>query len=162
VDAGVRIGALTNVTLVARRLGAVGRICVASPAYLERRGTPAVPADLNGHELVQSTSVRGVPEWRFRAGGREQVVRFTPRLRVNDVEAVLSAAREAFGIARLLSYQAAPDLQAGRLVRVLADYEPEPVPVHLVLPSARHMPPRLRSFVDFALAEFAALDVINA
>jgi DNA-binding transcriptional LysR family regulator len=89
-------------------------------------------------------------------------VRFTPRLLVNDVEGVLHAAREGFGIARALSYQVAPDLAAGSLVRILADYEPPPLPVHLVYPSARHMAPRLRAFVDFAVAELGRLEPISA
>jgi DNA-binding transcriptional LysR family regulator len=161
IDAGVRIGPLAGQSLVARRLGAVGRVTVASPAYLARRGDPATPGDLGGHELIQSTSVRGVAEWRFHGAGREHVVRYSPRLRINDVEAVLAAARDGFGIARALSYQVEPDLQAGLLRRVLADYEPEPLPVHLVLPSARHMPPRLRSFIDFAVADFAGLTLLR-
>ena len=161
VDAAVRIGALTNLSLVARPLGAVRRVVVASPDYLARRGTPHTPADLGEHELIQSTAVRGVPEWRFGADGREHVVRFAPRLRVNDTEAVVAAARGGFGIARVLSYQAAPELEAGSLVRLLPGYEPAPAPVHLVLPSARHMAPRLRGFIDFAVAEFARLDVIR-
>jgi DNA-binding transcriptional LysR family regulator len=102
-----------------------------------------------------------VAEWRFRGEGREHVVRYGPRLRMNDVEAVLAAARDGFGIARALSYQVEPDLQAGLLRRLLADYEPEPLPVHLVLRSSRHMAPRLRAFVDFAVGEFAALAVIR-
>jgi DNA-binding transcriptional LysR family regulator len=161
VDAAVRIGALSTLSLVARQLGRVGRVTVASPAYLERRGTPAVPADLAGHELIMSTSVRSVAEWRFRAGTREHVVRYSPRLRVNDVEAMLAAACDGFGIARALSYQVEPLLRVGVLRRVLDDYEPEALPVHLVLPSSRHMPPRLRAFVDFAVAQFAALDVLR-
>jgi DNA-binding transcriptional LysR family regulator len=161
IDAAVRIGPLATVSLVARRLGAVSRVTVASPAYLDRHGTPHVPADLAGHELIMSTSVRSVAEWRFRGEGREHVVRYAPRLRMNDVEAVLAAARDGFGIARALSYQVEPDLQAGLLRRLLADYEPEPLPVHLVLRSSRHMAPRLRAFVDFAVGEFAALAVIR-
>jgi DNA-binding transcriptional LysR family regulator len=161
IDAAVRIGPLATVSLVARRLGAVSRVTVASPAYLDRHGTPRVPADLAGHELIMSTSVRSVAEWRFRGEGREHVVRYAPRLRMNDVEAVLAAARDGFGIARALSYQVEPDLQAGLLRRLLADYEPEPLPVHLVLRSSRHMAPRLRAFVDFAVGEFAALAVIR-
>jgi DNA-binding transcriptional LysR family regulator len=167
IDAGVRIGPLAGQTLVARRLGSVGRMAVASPAYLARRGEPATPGDLGAHELIQLTSVRGVAEWRFHGphagteGAREHVVRYAPRLRINDVEAVLAAARDGFGIARALSYQVAADLAAGRLRRVLPDYEPAPLPVHLVLPSARHMPPRLRSFVDFAVADFAGLDLLR-
>jgi DNA-binding transcriptional LysR family regulator len=161
IDAAVRIGPLATMSQVARRLGEVRRVTVASPAYLERRGTPAAPAGLAGHELIMSTSVRSVAEWRYRAGGREQVVRYSPRLRMNDVEAVLGAARDGFGIARALSYQVEPDLRSGALVRLLEDYEPEALPVHLVLPSARHMAPRLRAFVDFAVGEFAALELIS-
>jgi DNA-binding transcriptional LysR family regulator len=136
-------------------------VTVASDAYLDRHGTPAVPADLAHHELIMSTSVRSVAEWRFRADGREHVVRYSPRLRMNDVEAVLASARDGFGIARALSYQVEPDLRAGLLRRLLADFEPEPLPVHLVMPSARHMAPRLRAFVDFAVAEFAGVEVIR-
>jgi DNA-binding transcriptional LysR family regulator len=161
IDAALRIGALANLSLVARRLGEVRRVTVASPAYLDRRGTPLVPADLAGHELIMSTAVRTLAEWRFRADGREHVVRYSPRLRMNDVEAMLGAARDGFGIARALSYQVEPDLRTGALRRLLADYEPEPAPVHLVMPSSRHMAPRLRAFVDFAVREFAALDVIR-
>jgi DNA-binding transcriptional LysR family regulator len=161
VDAAVRIGALSNQSLVARRLGQVRRVTVASPDYLARSGTPSKPAELAGHELIMSTSVRSVAEWRFREGGREHVVRYSPRLRVNDVEAMLAASCDGFGIARALSYQVEPLLRAGALHRILADFEPEPLPVHLVLPSSRHMPPRLRAFVDFAVARFAALAVLG-
>jgi DNA-binding transcriptional LysR family regulator len=161
IDLAVRIGPLAHVSLVARRLGEVRRVTVASPAYLDRHGTPHAPADLAGHELIMSTSVRSVAEWRFRGEGREHVVRYAPRLRMHDVAAGLAAARDGFGIARALSYQVEPDLQAGLLRRLLADYEPEPLPVHLVLRSSRHMAPRLRAFVDFAVGEFAALAVIR-
>jgi DNA-binding transcriptional LysR family regulator len=161
IDAAVRIGPLAHMSLVARRLGEVRRVTVASPDYLERRGTPDTPAALAGHELIMSTAVRNLAEWRYRMDGREHVVRYSPRLRINDVEAMLAAARDGFGIARALSYQVAPDLAAGRLLRLLPDYEPDGVPVHLVLRSSRHMPPRLRAFVDFATAEFAALALIR-
>ena len=161
IDAAVRIGPLAHMSLVARRLGEVRRVTVASPDYLERRGTPDTPAALAGHELIMSTAVRNLAEWRYRMDGREHVVRYSPRLRINDTEAMLAAARDGFGIARALSYQVAPDLAAGRLLRLLPDYEPEGVPVHLVLRSSRHMPPRLRAFVDFATAEFAALALIR-
>lgn len=161
IDAAVRIGPIANLTLVARRLGEVRRVTVASPAYLARRGTPITPADLAGHELIMSTAVRNLAEWRYRLDGREHVVRYSPRLRINDVEAMLAAARDGFGIARALSYQVAPDLDAGLLQRVLPDYEPDGLQVHLVLRSSRHMPPRLRAFVDLATAEFAALALIR-
>ena len=159
IDLALRIGALEDSGLVARQLGAVRRVTVASPAYLERYGEPSTPEELAQHELILGTMVRGLAEWRYRTAAREHIVRFTPRLQVNDVEGVLSAAREGFGIARALSYQAAADLHANTLARLLIDYEPEPIPVHLVFPSARHMAPRVRAFVDFAMEEFAQTDV---
>ncbi|HZX29690.1 MAG TPA: LysR family transcriptional regulator [Telluria sp.] len=160
IDVAVRIGPLPDSSLVARKVGQVRRLAVASPAYLKRRGTPARPADLAGHDIILSTTIRPLPEWRFRHKGRDVAVRFTPRLQLNDVEAMLNTARAGFGIARVLSYQVAEDLKKRKLVRLLADYEPAPVPVHLVLPSARLMPGRLRAFVDFAAAELGALDVL--
>jgi DNA-binding transcriptional LysR family regulator len=74
---------------------------------------------------------------------------------------VLHAAREGFGIARALSYQAAPDLETGSLTRILRACEPGPIPVQLVFPSARHMARRVRAFVDFAIEEFARLPMIH-
>lgn len=159
IDVALRIGALEDSALVARRLGAVRRVTVASPAYLQRCGEPSTPEELSQHELILGTMLRGLAEWRYRTAAREHIVRFTPRLQVNDVEGVLSAAREGFGIARALSYQAAADLRNNSLARLLVDYEPEPIPVHLVFPSARHMAPRVRAFVDFAMEEFAQTDV---
>ncbi len=161
IDLALRIGPLESSGLVARRLGEVRRVTLASPAYLQARGTPATPEELAQHELILGTAVRGLAEWRYRADGREHIVRFTPRLQLNDVEGVLNAARAGFGIARALSYQAAPDLQAGSLVPLLGAYEGETLPVNLVFPSARHMAPRLRAFVDFAVEEFARLELIR-
>jgi len=161
IDLALRIGPLENSGLVARKLGEVRRVTVASPAYLAARGTPGTPDELAGHELILGTAVNGLAQWRYLDGEREQVVRFTPRLQMNDVEGVLNAARAGFGIARALSYQAAPDLEAGSLQLLLREYEPAPMPVHLVFPSARHMAPRLRAFVDFAVQEFGQLQLIR-
>lgn len=161
IDLALRIGPLDSSGLVARRLGTVRRMTVASPAYLRRHGEPDTPEALGRHQLILGTAVRGLPEWRYQADGREHVVRFTPRLQVNDVEGVLNAAREGFGIARALSYQAAPDVLAGSLTPILCAYEQEPLPVHLVFPGARHMAPRVRAFVDFAVEAFGQLALIR-
>jgi DNA-binding transcriptional LysR family regulator len=161
IDVALRIGELESSGLVARRLGVVRRVTVASPDYLARHGEPGTPEELVGHELILATAVRGLAEWRYGVEGREQVVRFTPRLQMNDVEGVLSAARDGFGIARALSYQAAPDVQAGSLRLLLSAFEPEPLPVHLVFAGARHMAPRVRAFVDFAVEELAQLQLIH-
>lgn len=163
VDVAVRIGPLADSSLIVRKVGEVRRMTVAAPAYLERMGHPRTPADLAGHATILTTGLFQAPEWRYRApGGRETVVKLAPRLTVSDVEATLAAVREGHGIGRPLSYQVAEDLAAGRLVRLLAAYEPEPLPVQLVIPSARLTPARVRAFLDQAAASIGALPVVQA
>jgi DNA-binding transcriptional LysR family regulator len=156
LDAAIRIGPLDDSGLVVRRVGEVTRQLVASPAYLARHGAPATPAALAAHELIQATGRGAVPEWRFRERGRTRKLRLAARLLVNDVEASLAAARAGYGIASALSYQVAGDLASGRLVRLLPGFEPPALPVHLVVPSARLMPLRLRRFLDHAAAVLGA------
>ncbi|HLY52001.1 MAG TPA: LysR substrate-binding domain-containing protein, partial [Steroidobacteraceae bacterium] len=91
---------------------------------------------------------------------RGAVVRFTPRLSVNEVESQLIAARGGRGIARLLSYQVAHDIRTGALVRILERYEGEPQPVQLVAPNPR-LAPKVRAFLDAAAAELDQLEVIH-
>jgi DNA-binding transcriptional LysR family regulator len=161
IHVAVRIGPLADSTLVARRVGSVRRILVAAPAYLERRGTPVSPADLAGHDAIFGLPQRGGDEWRFGPGDRGPLLRFVPRLRVNDVSAMLHAVRAGRGIGRPLSYQVARDLDAGVLVRLLRDFEPAALPVQLVVPGGRHMAPRVRAFLDHAVEAFAELSVIR-
>jgi DNA-binding transcriptional LysR family regulator len=161
LDVAVRIGPLADSGLVARRVGAVGRLLVASPAYLAAHGTPATPADLAGHATIVSVSRGGLLEWRFREDGRERVVRLTPRLVVNDVEAMLLAARSGHGIARPLSYQVAEELEAGALVRLLTAFEPAADPVHLVFSGGGLIRPAVRAFVEFGVACLGRLKVVD-
>lgn len=158
IDIALRIGQLAESRLLARRVGQVGRIVVASPDYLAARGTPRKPADLAAHDTILGVGRSGLREWRFGVNR----VRLAPRLIVNEVEAALIAARAGRGIARVLSYQAAEDIAAGRLVRLLAAHEPPPVPVQLVTPSADFRPARVNAFLDFATAALRALPVLRA
>jgi DNA-binding transcriptional LysR family regulator len=161
LDVAVRIGALADSGLIVRRVGEVRSVIVAAPAYLERRGEPATPAELARHETIFSNARSIAPEWRLAGPGRGATVRLKPRFTINDVEAVLTAVRAGHGITRALSYQVADDLASGRLVRLMRDYEPPPVPVQLVTPSAQHMPPKTRAFLDHAAAELAKLPVLR-
>ena len=162
LDVAVRIGQLADSGLVARRVGEVRRVLVASPHYLEEHGRPEEPEDLTGHVAIFTAGRPGPVAWQFRFGGRERSRRLAPRLMVNDVEATLVAARAGLGIASALSYQVAEDLAAGRLVRLLAAFEAPPMPVQLVVPSARLRPPRVRAFLDHAARQLAALAVVQA
>ncbi len=162
LDAAVRIGPLAESSLIARRVGAVRRMLVASPAYIGSHGAPERPSALAGHATIFTAS-RAMPvQWRFHEGGRTRTVRLAPRLVVNDVEAALVAARAGLGIATALSYQVADDLASGALTSLLPDCEPPALPVHLVTPGGRHMAPRLRAFLDHAARALARLGVIRA
>lgn len=122
---------------------------------------PTVQADLAAHELIMSTSVRSVAEWRYRAGAREHVVRYSPCLRVNDVEATLAAACNGFGIASALSYQVALLLNPAPCG---ACWKPTNRQRCLYIRCCRAAGigrRRLRAFVDFAVAAFAGLDVLS-
>ncbi|HEY7889812.1 MAG TPA: LysR family transcriptional regulator [Steroidobacteraceae bacterium] len=161
LDVAVRIGALSDSSLLVRRVGQVHQVLVANPGYLATRGTPQRPADLARHDTIFGTSGERPLEWRFRARGRAAAVRLTPRLLVNEIEAQLVAARAGRGIARVLSYQVVEDLAAGALVRLLQDFEPAPLPVQLVTARRAHMPPKVRAFLDHAAQRLGSLRVIH-
>jgi DNA-binding transcriptional LysR family regulator len=161
IDVALRIGPLADSSLLARPVGQVRRLWVASPAYLARRGTPRTPADLAGHEALLGT-LRGNTEWAFAGGRRGAPARLTGRLRVDDVETRLRAAREGRGIAQLLSYQAVDDLAAGRLVRLLRAWERPPLPVQLLTKGRAHRAPKIDAFLDFAARRLKALPVLSA
>ena len=161
LDVAIRIGALSDSSLLVRRVGEVRRMVVASPHYLALRGTPAKPAELAAHDTIFSTSTTSeLMEWRFGSRGRT-AVRLAPRLLVNDVDARLAAARAGQGIVRVLSYQVSEDLAAGKLVRLLRAYEPPPLPVQLVAASRVHMLPKIRAFLDLAAEQLATLRVLT-
>jgi DNA-binding transcriptional LysR family regulator len=162
LDLAVRIGDMADSTLLVRRVGAVRRVLVASPGYLADRGVPRTPADLADHDTIFGTTRSGATEWRFGASGHGALIRLSPRLLVNEVEAQLLAARAGRGIARVLSYQVADDLEAGTLVRLLPESEPPPLPVQLVTRGGGHMAPKVRAFLDHAWDRLRTLPVINA
>ncbi|TDH63082.1 LysR family transcriptional regulator [Dankookia rubra] len=162
IDVALRIGPLLESGLVARRVGSVRRLVAASPGYLAARGMPAVPEDLNQHDIVEFHSRVTPREWRFLAPeGREVVQRIVPRFAVNEARAAVAAAVAGHGIVSALSYQMAAELGNGALVRLLRGWEMPALPVSLVFPSARLLPPRVRAFLDFAAPRFAALAVLR-
>jgi DNA-binding transcriptional LysR family regulator len=162
LDVAVRIGALADSSLVARKVGEVRRVLVAAPSYLARAGAPQTPTDVATHRTVLTNDRPQGAEWRFRRpDGRELAVRIAPRLTVSDVDATLAAARDGHGLAWALSYQVADELVDGRLVRLLAQYELSPLPVQLVTPSLRLAPARVRAFVDHAAEALSSLPLLR-
>jgi DNA-binding transcriptional LysR family regulator len=158
LDVALRIGVLADSSLVARKVGEVRRVLIASPRYLAGRPPLRTPHDLTRHDVIFTNSRPGALEARF-AG--DVVVPVVPRMVVNDVDAMLFAVRAGRGIGRALSYQVADDLASGALVRLLPESELPPVPIQLVVPSARHLSAKARSFVDHAARALATLKVIR-
>jgi len=161
LDLAVRIGPLVDSSLVARPVGSVRRVVVASPAYLALRGVPRTPSDLATHDTIFGMARSPAREWRFGSSQRGAVVRLSPRLLVDDVETQLQAVLSGRGIARVLSYQVTDQLAAGSLVRLLQEFEPEPLPVQLVTSSRSHLAPKVRAFLDAAERIFRDVDVIR-
>ena len=162
LDLAIRIGVLPDSSLIASRVGEVRRVLVASPAYLALRGSPTSPADLTRHDTIFGTARATAREWRFGTRDGEAIVRLTPRFLVNDTEAQLLAARAGRGIARVLSYQAADDLAAGTLIRLMSELEPAPLPVQLVVSGGRYMAPKVRAFLDHSGPALRALPAIHS
>jgi DNA-binding transcriptional LysR family regulator len=148
IDIAVRVGTLADSTLVARLVGNMRRLAVASPDYLERRGTPVKPADLAAHELIQFTSNSSLSDWRFLDGGEEIRIPHESRFATNSADAAFQHAEQGGGVALVLAYQAAEAIANGRLKVLLADYELPPLPVHLVYPTSRLLSAKVRAFVD--------------
>ncbi|WGD31513.1 LysR family transcriptional regulator [Ancylobacter sp. WKF20] len=156
VDIALRIGHLADSSLIATRVGAVRRVICASPAYLARRGVPHQPEDLAGHDGISFQGFAVAPEWRYRRDSAAFAVEPRPRLAVNTTEAAIQAALAGLGIIRVLSYQVADELRAGRLQELLPTFAPEPLPVNLIYPEAGLMPLKVRCFMDWAVPRLRA------
>lgn len=154
IDIAIRIGDLADSALHAFRLGEVKRRLVASPAFAARAGLPASVPALHNYCLISFDGLGTGFDWRFGDGS---MVRIEPRLIVNSVDASIAAAEQGLGIVRVLSYQVADAIAAGRLVTVLEEVEPPPVPIHLLYQPSRRTQPNVRAFIDAARARFAAL-----
>ena len=158
VDVALRIGQLENSSLMSKRVGQVSRIVVASPDYLREHGTPHTPDDLSRHRAVLFINHASNPAWAFQRKDRTQwSVKVPGRIEVNRAEVAITLAQSGKGLTRVLSYQVAPELKDGSLVRVLRTYELPPLPIHLVYASARLLAPRVRAFLDFASDKIARL-----
>lgn len=153
-DLAIRIGALDDSNLVARKLATNRRVLCASPEYLRRHGAPKTPADLERHDCVLLVGRDGKRDvWRLTDGKAGEVaVRVNGRIESNQGELLRDAVVAGLGIAMHSTWHVWDDLRTGRLQVVLADYPIADTGIHAVMPQRRLVPPRVRAFVDF-LAE---------
>ncbi len=151
VDCAIRIGNLPDSGLVARRLGETRRIIVASPGYLAAHGTPRDPREVTAHHIIRFSAFEGAEEWRLHREGAEERVPISPRLVTNSADAALCAAEREGGLTMVLAYQAREAIAAGRLVRILSEFEPPLLPIQIAWPAARLIPAKLRAFIETAV-----------
>ena len=151
VDLAVRIGHLPDSTLVARHVGEMRRIVVASKSYLTQRGEPETPEAIATHDTIQFGAAAAAPEWRFVEDGREVRVLCTPRFTTNSADAAIQYAGQGGGLTRVLAYQAADAIKAGRLRIVLEKFEPPALPIHAVYPTSRLLSAKVRAFIDLVI-----------
>lgn len=148
IDVAVRIGHLPDSSLVARQVGSMPRVVVASPDYLARRGQPKTPDDIAKHDTIQFGAIASAPEWRFVQNGDDIRITHMPRFTTDVADAAIWHAEHGGGLTRVLAYQAADALAAGRLKRVLTEFEPPAVPIHIVYPTSRLLSAKVRTFID--------------
>ena len=152
VDVAVRIGEPKDSSLIARRLGSFRRVVVAAPDYLLRDGEPARPEELAGRQCLRFTMLADAQEWRFARGPEQVSVKVGGRLRANNADAAIAAALNGGGITLASSWQVREHVRAGRLRLLLADWRTPEIVIQALYPSARHLSPKVRAFVDY-LAE---------
>ncbi|MCC2613726.1 LysR family transcriptional regulator [Neorhizobium sp. Rsf11] len=161
VDVAIRIGHLEDSGLSAIRVGAVRRVLCAAPSYLAAAGIPARPAELPRHNIIAAVPGGNGVEWHFGRNG-ETSVSLRPRLFCNTNEAAMRAAIDGWGVARLLSYQIEGEQARDELQIVLADFEEDPLPVHVVHPEGRLTSAKTRAFVDFVVARLRTTAALNS
>jgi DNA-binding transcriptional LysR family regulator len=154
VDLAIRTGMLSDSTLIATKVGEIRRVVCGSPAYFSAHGTPEGLDDLASHMCVTYTALASGNTWIFnpRDGKSSRAVRPQCRLKINTAEAAIDAAIAGVGVTNVLSFQVVKPVSEGKLSVVLQDFEPEPIPVHIVHARQTLLPLKIRLFTDFAVS----------
>jgi len=179
LDVGVRIGALPDSTMKARKVGRVRLVVVGSPDYLREHGIVQTPEALHDHTLIVSRAGNMSQDWRFmfkdkkqgkearsesvrgKEQRKERTVRVEPRLTVTTNDAAVEAAKQGLGLTRILSYQVADELAAGQLKIVLENFEMPSLPVHIVHREGRLASAKVRAFIDLMVERLGQDKTLN-
>jgi DNA-binding transcriptional LysR family regulator len=155
IDVAIRIGQLPDSDLVARRLAPCRMAMCASPAFLEREGTPQDPEDLRRAPRLAFNEAVSVPEWVLTdKQNREHVIDGPLRMQANNMQMLLSAALAGVGIAYGPTFVLGKDIKAGNLVKLLPDYRTAELTINAVYPTARYVPSKVRQFIDYLAKAF--------
>jgi DNA-binding transcriptional LysR family regulator len=150
IDVAIRIAHLPDSGLRAVQVGHVRRVVCASPGYLRAHGMPRHPRELADHETIGFAGEAETQAWTFAVDGRQERIAVRPRLVVNTADLAIATARAGHGLTKVLSYQVKDDVEQKRLRIVLAEFELDPMPVHVVRVESREASARVRAFADFA------------
>ncbi len=161
VDVAIRIGHLKDSSVYATPVGSVQRLLCASPAYLKKYGMPKHPSDLPDHEIIQASTGESSTTWTFESSTGKTLVKVIPRLHCTQNGAAIAAAKQGFGITRLMSYQVGEEIKNGSLIRILPDYETKPLPVSIIHLEGRQANAKIRSFIDLAVARLRSNPYID-
>ena len=153
IDCAVRIGGLSDSSLVSVRLGEMRRVVVGSPSYLERQGVPRSPDDLAGHNCLSLGPQRG---WTLRVRNEVQTVKVTGSFECNDGAVLHEWALAGKGLAWRSLWEVGADITAGRLVSVLDECAAPPVGIYAVFPQRRQLALRVRLFIDLLRQRYDA------
>lgn len=150
-DLALRVGALQDSSLIARRVGLGKMVVCASPAYLARRGTPQKPADLAGHNCLSYVNSFSDNRWHFSGAAGAEAIEVSGNLRSNSTEGLRAAALAGQGVCLLPLVSLADDLRAGRLVQLLAEFGTREAIIQAIYPASRHVSAKVRTFLDFVI-----------
>lgn len=155
-DVSIRIGTLTDSSLIARKLGVAHRVLVASPAYLERHGVPKCPIDLEQHQCLKLSIPTSLNKWEFVLADGPRTVEVSGRFEADNAIALHEAALAGMGLFRAATFVVGDDIKAGRLVQVLQEYEISGDPgIFVVWPHNRNLSAKVRAFVDTLVDAFS-------
>jgi DNA-binding transcriptional LysR family regulator len=154
IDCAIRVGALRDSGLVARRIGQMEQVNCASASYLARHGTPASLADLAQHYQVKffSSQTGRDMEWEYQEDGENRTLAMRSQVSVSSTEAYVASCRAGLGLIQAPRYGIEQLIASGELVEVLPKWRPRALPVSVVYSHNRHLSPRVRVFVDWAVS----------
>lgn len=149
-DVVVRIGALTDSTLIARKLAHCPVVATASPEYLEKHGIPESPEDLSEHDVIGYTRRTGPPQWQYKEqNGKRGRVSFQSNFKCDSGDMELEAVKAGIGIALLPIFYVTEDIKEGNLVPILSEFQTWPeINIYALFPPNRYLSTRVRLFVD--------------
>jgi LysR family transcriptional regulator for bpeEF and oprC len=161
VDLAIRAGALTDSSLIARRIGDVRLHVVASPDFIKKEGHPSTPQDLKNFQCLVDTTPRYKNKWVFKTDKKTFTVTVSNKVEANNGEAILNFARAGIGIAYLPDFLVSGSIAKGELISLFPEYHLDALPISLVYSQNRLMTPTLRALVDFLMHNFSAAKYVQ-